>query len=139
MKNEVEAVRWWRKAAEQENTIAEHNLGVCYANGQGVAQDEVEAVKWYRKAAERNYSQAQYSLGFCYGNGRGVVKDNVQAYKWVFLAAAQGAENAKRVLIPLEGSMSQGQIAEAQKLAREFQPRNAPESGASVSLKGVID
>jgi hypothetical protein len=35
--------------------------------------------------------------------------------------------------------MSQGQIAEAQKLAREFKPRNTPESGASASLNDVID
>ena len=53
-KDEVEAVKWYRKAAEQNDADAQNNLGVCYANGQGVAKDEVEAVKWYRKAAEQN-------------------------------------------------------------------------------------
>src|ERR1017187_10354791 len=53
-KDEVEAVKWFRKAAEQNHAKAQYNLGFCYHNGQGVAKDEVEAVKWYRKAAEQN-------------------------------------------------------------------------------------
>ena len=52
-KDEVEAVRWWRKAAEQGEAIAQCSLGVCYAKGKGVSQDYNEAVKWYRKGAEQ--------------------------------------------------------------------------------------
>ena len=59
-------INWYRKAAEQNYAWAQCNLGVCYANGQGVAKDEAEAVKWYRKAAEQNYAGAQYNLGVCY-------------------------------------------------------------------------
>ena len=62
-KNDVEAVKWFRKAAEQNYARAQYNLGVCYAKGQGVAKDEAEAVKWYRKAAEQNYAEAQCNLG----------------------------------------------------------------------------
>ena len=68
-KDEVEAVKWYRKAAEQNDAEAQFNLGVCYANGQGVAKNEAEAVKWYRKAAEQNHAEAQYNLGVCYDNG----------------------------------------------------------------------
>ena len=35
-------MKWFRKAAEQEDADAQYNLGVCYANGEGVAKDEVE-------------------------------------------------------------------------------------------------
>ena len=59
----MEAVKWYRKAAEQNFAEAQYNLGVCYDNGQGVAKDYAEAVKWYRKAAEQNHAQAQYNLG----------------------------------------------------------------------------
>ena len=59
-------MKWYRKAAEQNYAEAQNNLGVCYANGQGVAKDEVEAVKWFRKAAEQNYAEAQNNLGVCY-------------------------------------------------------------------------
>jgi TPR repeat protein len=60
-KDEVEAVKWFRKAAEQNVADAQYNLGVCYANGQGVTEDDAEAVKWFRKAAEQNQADAQYA------------------------------------------------------------------------------
>ena len=50
-KDEVEAVKWYRKAAEQNLAEAQCALGGCYANDLGVAKNEVEAVKWWRKAA----------------------------------------------------------------------------------------
>ncbi len=61
--NYVEAVKWFRKAAEQNYAQAQCNLGVCYAMGQGVAKDEAEAVKWYRKAAEQNYAAGSIQSG----------------------------------------------------------------------------
>jgi TPR repeat protein len=47
-KDEVEAVSWYRKAADQGDTLALHNLGGCYGSGRGVAKDEVEKYAlWY--------------------------------------------------------------------------------------------
>src|ERR1700677_614732 len=43
----VEAVKWYRKAAEQNDARVQFNLGICYDKGQGVAQDSVETVKWW--------------------------------------------------------------------------------------------
>src|SRR6266478_5226477 len=62
-KDDVEAVKWWRKAAEQNLALAQANLGISYAAGEGMAKDNVEAVKWLRKAAEQNQAHAQASLG----------------------------------------------------------------------------
>jgi TPR repeat protein len=45
-KDEAEAVKWFRKAAEQNVADAQFSLGVCYANGQGVTKDDAESVKW---------------------------------------------------------------------------------------------
>src|SRR2546422_724089 len=45
-KDSVEAVKWYRKAAEQNHAIAQHNLGVYYETGRGVGKDFVEAVRW---------------------------------------------------------------------------------------------
>jgi hypothetical protein len=42
-KDEAEAVKWFRKAAEQNYPPAQHNLGVCYAQGTGVGKDPEEA------------------------------------------------------------------------------------------------
>src|SRR6266550_2162296 len=57
-KDEVEAVKWFRKAAEQNYESAQFMLGACYGEGQGVTTNYVEAVKWWRKAAEQNYAFA---------------------------------------------------------------------------------
>jgi TPR repeat protein/uncharacterized membrane protein YhaH (DUF805 family) len=78
-----------QKAADQNNVVAQYNLGVSYDNGQGVAQDYVEAVKWYRKAAEQNYAPAQQNLGVRYYNGQGVAQDYMEAVKWFRKAAEQ--------------------------------------------------
>ena len=75
-------VAQWRAAAEQGNARAQYNLGVCYANGWGVAKDPEQAVYWYRKAAEQGDARAQFNLGVCYANGRGVAKDPEQAVYW---------------------------------------------------------
>ena len=48
-----EAVKWFRKAAEQGHAGGQRSLGICYAYGEGVVEDKEEAVKWYRKAAEQ--------------------------------------------------------------------------------------
>ena len=88
--DEAEAVKWFRKAAEQNYADAQCILGVGYTFGQGVAKDDVEAVKWFRKAAEQNLARAQFNLGTCYTFGRGVAKDYVQAVKWFRPKLAKG-------------------------------------------------
>ena len=46
-KDEVAAVRWYRKAAEQGLAHAQFNLGLHYVYGQGVAKDEIEAYAYW--------------------------------------------------------------------------------------------
>ena len=41
------AVKSWRPLAERKDAYAQHNLGLMYLNGKGVAQDYAEAAKWY--------------------------------------------------------------------------------------------
>jgi TPR repeat protein len=133
-KDEAEAVKWFRKAAEQNVADAQYNLGVCYANGQGVTEDDAESVKWFRKAAEQNLADAQYNLGVCYDSGEGVAKDEVEAYKWWLLAAGQGNDDAKYNMTIVENKMSREQIAEGQRLARDFKPRKVPSEGSDARL-----
>ena len=94
-KNYTEAVKWYRKAAEQGHAGAQNNLGYCYKNGYGVTKDYAEAVKWYRKAAEQGNDLAQYNLGVCYEYGQGVTKDITEAVKWYRKAAAQDYARAQ--------------------------------------------
>jgi hypothetical protein len=77
---------------------AQYNLGVSYANGEGVVQDAEKAVYWYTKAAEQGYVQAQFNLGCCYYEGNGVVQDDERAAYWWTKAAEQGDADAQNNL-----------------------------------------
>lgn len=48
----AEAVRLYRRAADLGHAAAISNLGLCYANGEGVEQDHKEAVRLFRQAAD---------------------------------------------------------------------------------------
>jgi len=45
----MEAVKWYRKAAEQNDAEAQWSLGICYGNGIGVATNFVEAASGFAK------------------------------------------------------------------------------------------
>jgi hypothetical protein len=113
-----------RTLAETGQADAQAVLGYRFLTGNGVIKDYDEAVKWFRKAADQGNGVAQCDLGFCYANGFGVPKDYcdgcVQAYMWYNLAAAQGQPESANNLALLEKKMTPGQIAEAQRLSREF-------------------
>lgn len=119
-KNMVEAVTWFRRAAEQGLSSGQFSLGFCYALGEGIARNDVEAVNWFRKAAEQGNVDAFFHLGESYAQGEGVAKDAVEAYKWFNLAAAQGVDHAAEGRATIEKQMTPEQIAEAQKLSREW-------------------
>ncbi|MEI8182452.1 MAG: tetratricopeptide repeat protein, partial [Desulfomonile sp.] len=56
--NYEEALKWYRKAADQGDAIAQRFLGFMYYEGQGVPQNYKEALKWYRKAADQGNKKA---------------------------------------------------------------------------------
>ncbi len=126
--NYAEAVKWYRLAADQGLAMAQIDLGAMYLNGRGVPQDLPEAAKWYRLAAEQGYADAQFALGVFYEDGIGVPKDVILALMWYSLAAARypltdtGMRDASTFRNQLSGKLTPEQIAEAQKLAREWKP-----------------
>ena len=94
-KSDAEAVKWYRKSAEQGYAIAQNNLGCMYSDGRGVEQSNVEAAKWYRKSAEQGYFHAQFNLGLMYQNGHGVEQSDMEAVKWFRKSAEQGHATAQ--------------------------------------------
>jgi uncharacterized protein len=120
------AASWYRKAAEQGDEIAQVHLGLMYAHGQGVRQDYAAALSWYRKAAERGNDTAQANLGLMYAQGHGVPQDYVTAHMWFNLSAVSGYKLAAQGRDMAAMQMTPAQIAEAQKLAREWKPKSSP-------------
>ena len=117
----AEALKWFRLGANQGDARAQYYLGAVYANGQGVPQDHAEASKWFRLAADQGDARAQYNLGAMYANGQGVPQDLVLAHMWFNLSAAGGYP--EQVRDEIAEHMTPTQIAEAQKLAREWEPK----------------
>ena len=113
----------WRPLAEQGDASAQTNLGKMYHQGHGVPRDYAEAMKWYRLAAEQGFALAQSNLGGMYISSHGVPRNSIQGYMWASLAAAQGNEKAVKGLELLEKSMTLDELAEAQRLAREWKPK----------------
>ena len=124
-----------RAGADKGDAKAQYELGRAFFSGAlGVAKDEAKAVKWFRKAAEQNLADAQYILGVCYDSGEGVAKDEIEAYKWWLLAAGHGNDDAKYNMTIVENKMTREQIAEGQRLARDFKPRKVPSEGSDARL-----
>lgn len=117
------AESWYKKAADQGLATAEYNLGVMYYRGEGIPKDWALAVSWFRKAADQGFAAAQFNLGVMYYRGEGVPKDWVLAYMWANLAAAT-TEQDQKLRDDLEKLMTPSQIAESQKLSREWKPKN---------------
>jgi len=90
-------------AADAGLAEAQYNLGVCYADGDGVAKDAGQAVLWYRRAAEAGVADAQFNIGVCFANGDGAVKDEEQAVSWFRRAAEAGDADAQHILGWVDG------------------------------------
>lgn len=81
-RDDVQAVYWFRKIAEQGIAGGQMSLGAMYLQGRGVSYDPAEAARWLRKAAEQDDYYAQYLLSTLYEQGLGVSKDAEQAAYW---------------------------------------------------------
>ena len=93
----VQALAWYRKAADQGNADALASLGFMYESGTGgLPKNEVRAAELYRKAAAQGDAFAQAQLGYFYDDGRGGIrKDPVQAAALFRKAADQGDADAQ--------------------------------------------
>ena len=145
----AEAAEWYEKAADQGYADAQDELGGMYEFGLGVPRDYSEAekwfvkagdlvsiakmyasvgdnhgmaAKWYRKLADQGNKDAEFRLGEMYRNGTGVPLDYVSAHMWFNLAAGSGHLRASMARDELALKMTPGQIAKAQRLAREWKP-----------------
>ena len=87
--NHEEALKWYRRAAEQGNLNAQRRLAEIYETGMlpgtllKIEKNEKEALFWYRRAAEQGDVDSQCNLGAMIA--REAPPDCIQAYKWLDL------------------------------------------------------
>lgn len=112
-----------RREASAGVMVAQHNLALRYANGDGVPHDNGEAARWMTRAADAGYAPAQYQLARMYLNGQGVQQDPVVAHLWFNRASsardANLARAARRSLEDLEAQMPPRDINRAQSMAAD--------------------
>jgi TPR repeat protein len=88
-RSDVDAVKWYRMAAERGHPSAQNNLALFYESGLGVDLDLVAAARWYRAAADQGLAVAQSNLARFYDEGIGVAEEPERAARWYQRAAGQ--------------------------------------------------
>lgn len=123
------AVNWLGRAAARGEANAQFEIGIMYYNGDGLPQDYVLAARWVGLSAALGQVRAQALFGHMLEHGEGVARDFVKAHKWYNLAASRLPPSESEILEltlsgrdRVAGRLAQAQLAEAQRLAREWKP-----------------
>ena len=120
---------WISFVLSKSSTDSASELQSKAEHGDAEAQYYTKAVRRYQEAADQGDVDAQYNLGYHYFAGLGVPQNYVLAHMWFSLAASsediilpdhQDRAIGKRDLVA--SKMTRYQIAEAQRLAREWKP-----------------
>ena len=91
----VEALEWYRRAANQNLAQAQLNIGMLYFYGYGVERNAREAVRWFRQSAKQDLKDAQYMMGVAHFEGQGAVASAPIALEWFVKASKQNHPNAQ--------------------------------------------
>lgn len=93
-----EAMKRFKKAADQGDAYGQNGVGIMYRDGLGVLQNYAEAMRWFRKAADQGDAEGQNGIGTMYQRGLGVLQDYAEAKKWYAMSAAKGFPSAQNNL-----------------------------------------
>ncbi len=123
----AQAVEWYRKAAAQNHFLAQFNLAMMYAHGQGVRQDAVQSRMWLDKAARQGDAGAQFHLGDnCHRasfsqSAPDASESRIEAYKWYRLAAAQGYQGSEMAHATLTLNMTRADVVAGNQRVAAFE------------------
>ncbi|MBL8705720.1 MAG: SEL1-like repeat protein [Rhodospirillales bacterium] len=96
LKNYAEALKWYRRGAEQGDDASIYHLAELYIDGTGVPQNFSEAMKLYVPLAQKNNALAVYKIGLMYTRGDHTVpRDYAKAMQWYQRAAELGFARAQ--------------------------------------------
>ena len=118
IRDDAEALRLFRLAADKGNAAAQSYVGMFYSEGDRVTKDDAEGVRWFRLAANQGASDAQFALSAMYFAGRGVPRDRITALMWMNIAEANGNEAVAAHRDSFEQPMTPEEISEATRRAK---------------------
>lgn len=85
-----------------------------------------KAYQLWKPLAEKGNSDAQYYMGVMFANGQGVKRNYIVAYAW-YSVAAEEQDMAEENRDDIEVTLSEPQLAQAKKLAREYTQKYLPQ------------
>lgn len=87
----LEALRWARLGAAQNDRVSQYVIGVLYHRGAAdLGRHDKDAARWFSLAAQQGYARAMVFIGLYYRNGTGVPRDLEKAERWLGAAVATG-------------------------------------------------
>ncbi|HVZ29187.1 MAG TPA: tetratricopeptide repeat protein [Asticcacaulis sp.] len=97
-KDDVKALYWFEKAAQQAVPWAEYETATMYELGEGTRTDSQKAMFWYRKSEADGIDRADTDIGLMYMEGDGVAKDEAEAIRWLQKGVDAGEVRAETLL-----------------------------------------
>ena len=84
-RNRARATFYYKNAAELGHIQAMNDIGVAYADGDGIHRDDTQAMRWFKESAQLGNSEAMYNLalGYHFSN----ISNPEKAMPWVIQAA----------------------------------------------------
>ena len=97
----------YKVGAEGGNAVSQHQLGVMYCEGLGVAVDYKQARAWFEKAAAQDIPDAVGQLGAMYYHGKGVISSWRRARELFQRAIELGSTSAVKSMQNLDQDIQQ--------------------------------
>jgi len=120
------ALAVFRPLVERGDPSAQFMIGAMYFYGHGLNRDDGSAAIMFHKAANQGNAEGQLAFGSLLLYGVGLRQDIVKSYMWLKIASESAnpavAEQARALLAHAEKLMTNAEIRDAARLARDFRP-----------------
>ena len=139
-KNQQKAFELYKEAANENDPIAQYNMGICHLNGFVVKKDTIKGLRFLEKSAMQGTPHAQVMLGYLYYYGGNTIKRDVKkGIEWLTLVSDQGEPAAQYKLSMIYYNGESGEIApdynKAKELCRKAAEQGFPEAKLAMENK----
>lgn len=118
--NHAGAIAIIRPLADDGDARAQFQVGLMYAQGEGVPQDDAEWLRWLQLSVDLGYARALTELALVHVDGVHLPKDWPRAHMYFNLAIEYGDVDAIAINAWLGSQLTPGQTTEAGRLEAEW-------------------
>lgn len=85
--DKTKAIEYFKKAADNDEMVSQHNMGVIYYDGELIKQNYELALNYFEKSVSKGYIKSYGYIGYMYLYGQFVDKDVEKGIKYLEYAA----------------------------------------------------